>query len=102
MGNFFSHIALFASSLWPVPFGLSWLDFRFGAVDLILPTIGAVGTAFSFIPAYILARVLFSKIKVRLPIFFRIKTMTDEVEYGEELFSYTDVPQFGKAIQSKT
>ena len=49
--NFFSHIALFASSLWVVPFGIGWLFYRFGEVDFVIPFINhPVGPVFVFHP----------------------------------------------------
>jgi hypothetical protein len=90
--NFFSHIALFASSLWPVFFSLGWLDYRFGQVDMHVPFIGSVGPAFVFIPVYVLARVVFSRTRHRLPLFRSIKKMIDKTEAPEKLLQYADIP----------
>ena len=94
--SFFSHIALFASSLWPVPFILSWLDFRFGAVDFTVPVIGSVGPAFLFIPVYILVRVGFARVGKHLPVFGSIKRMINSTENSRELLSYADIPTMGR------
>jgi len=88
--NFFAHIALFASSLWVVPFAIGWLSFRFGSVDFTMPLIGPVGTSFLFIPLYIVVRIVFSRAKPWLPVFRTIKRKIRENE-GEELMSYRDI-----------
>ena len=73
---FFSQIALGASSLWPVPFALQWLDGRFADVEFLLPfTLGTrttVGYAFTFIPMYILLRILFGHVRTHLPGYRRL------------------------------
>ena len=89
--NFFSHIALFASSLWIVPFVIGWMSYRFGAVDFIVPGIGEVGPPFIFIPAYILFRYLFSKAKPWIPIFKVIQRKIKENEGEEDMLSYSDL-----------
>lgn len=89
--NFFSHIALFASSLWVVPFGLGWLSYRFGEVEFLVPIIGEVGPPFLFIPAYILFRYLFSKAKPWIPFFRFIQRKIKENEGEEEMMSYKEL-----------
>ncbi|QGY40345.1 hypothetical protein GM415_09465 [Pseudodesulfovibrio cashew] len=89
--NFFSHIALFASSLWVVPFGIGWLFYRFGQVDFSVPFIGAVGPAFIFIPAYILTRYLFEKAKPWLPLFRFIKRKIRENEGEDNMLLFSDL-----------
>lgn len=89
--NFFSRIALFASSLWVVPFAIGWMFYRFGEVDFVVPYIGEVGPAFVFIPVYILSRVLFSKSKPWLPFFRTIKQKVDENENGDEMMTFMDL-----------
>ena len=78
---FFSQMALGASSLWPVPFALQWLSGRFADVAFLLPIpLGArtsVGFAFTFIPMYILMRILFGHIRTRLPGYRRL-TLTND------------------------
>ncbi len=92
--NFFSGIALFASSLWPVPFALGWLEFRFGNVDFSLPLIGVVGTAFLFIPVYIGMRIVFSKVKKYLPFFSYMHRMLKKQNADEEqMMTYMDIVQ---------
>jgi hypothetical protein len=75
---FFYQIAMGSASLWPVPFALSWMQMRFSRVALPLPfalplTGETVGYPFVFIPLYILARILFEKLKPYLPYFRRIQ-----------------------------
>jgi len=89
--NFFSHIALFASSLWVVPFGIGWLFYRFGEVDFAVPLIGAVGPSFIFIPAYILTRYLFNKAKPWIPLFRLIKRKIKENEGEENMMMFSDL-----------
>ncbi|MFV9644845.1 MAG: hypothetical protein ACNYWU_03380 [Desulfobacterales bacterium] len=83
---FFKQIALAASSLWPIPFALGWMQTRFLDVEFLLPcrlpALGeSVGYAFTFIPMYILARILFGNIKHKLPYFK--KTQKILAEYNE-------------------
>lgn len=90
--NFFSGIALFASSLWPVPFALGWLEFRFTTVEFTLPLVGAVGSAFLFIPTYIVVRILFSKAKPYLPFFSYMTRLLRQQEANEEkMLTYMDM-----------
>lgn len=68
--NFFLGATLFCASIWPVALALGWLDFRFGQVDdLTAPFIGHVRPEFWFIPIYIVVRIVFSRIKYRLPLY---------------------------------
>ncbi|EGB14518.1 hypothetical protein DND132_1309 [Pseudodesulfovibrio mercurii] len=89
--NFFARMALFASSLWVVPFAIGWLFYRFAEVDFTVPFMGSVGPAFIFIPAYILVRYLFSLSKPWLPVFRTIKQRVKENEAGDEMLTFTDL-----------
>jgi hypothetical protein len=89
--NFFAHMALFASSLWVVPFGIGWLFYRFGQVDFSLPYVGAIGPAFLFIPVYIAVRYLFCKSKPWLPVFRTIREKVKANEAGDEMMEFTDL-----------
>jgi len=93
--NFFAHIALFASSLWVVPFAIGWLFYRFGSVEFVVPVLGDVGPSFVFIPAYILTRYLFSKAKPWLPVFKEIKRKMKENEGDEQLLHFSDLVDKG-------
>jgi len=97
--NFFSHIALFASSLWIVPFVIGWMSYRFGEVDFIVPLLGAVGPAFVFIPAYILFRYLFGKAKPWIPVFKVIQRKIKENEGDEDMMSYSDLARKEETTQ---
>ena len=93
---FFSQLALGASSLWPVPFALQWLGERFADVAFLLPIpLGArtsVGYAFTFIPMYILMRILFGKVRTRLPVYRRLTlTETDANADTESMVSLDEV-----------
>ena len=94
---FFSQVALAAASLWPLPFAMQWLGARFGdvafALPLALPKVGdAVGYAFTFIPMYILVRIVFGRLKGGLPFFRGIRSLqAGEAEDGERMLSFTDV-----------
>jgi hypothetical protein len=84
---FFKQIALAASSLWPIPFALGWMQTRFLDVEFLLPcrlpALGeSVGYSFTFIPMYILARILFGKIKHKLPYFNKMQKILAEYNEG--------------------
>ncbi|CCH50145.1 hypothetical protein [Pseudodesulfovibrio piezophilus] len=96
--NFFSHIALFASSLWIVPFGIGWLFYRFGSVDFVVPFIGQVGPSFIFIPLYILVRWLFGKAKPWLPVFKTIRRKIKENEGEDEMLLFSDLIKEKEAV----
>ena len=94
---FFAQIAVSASSLWPLPFALGWLQMRFEAVEFMLPAplplIGDhVGYAFSFIPMYILMRLLIAKIKGHLPQSQAMRRHTQAIRAeSEKMISYGDL-----------
>jgi len=93
---FFTQLALGASSLWPVPFVLQWLGERFADVAFLLPfPLGArtsVGYAFTFIPMYILMRILFGKVRTRLPGYRRLSVPEGgHDEETESMLSMDDV-----------
>jgi len=78
---FFAQLALNAASLWPLPFLLGWLDFRFHGQTFAFPLAGQVGPPFLFIPLYIATRVLFNRVKrglSRLPGLKRFRPKIDE------------------------
>lgn len=93
---FFSQLAVGASSLWPVPFALQWLDGRFAEVAFLLPIpLGgrtSVGYAFTFIPMYILMRLIFGRLRTRLPGYRRLTVPRDfDQEESEAMLRVTDV-----------
>lgn len=98
--NFFSGLALFASSVWPVAFAMSWMQFRFGHIEFFtLPFADSpVGVNFIFIPLYIVVRVAFAKAKPYLPVFAQIRRAVLANEYcGEELMTWGDLVRDDKA-----
>ncbi len=90
--NFFTGITLFASSIWPAFFALGWLDYRFANLEFPLPLFGVVSSAFFFIPTYIIVRIVFAKLKPKLPVFSIIsrKVKTDR-DSGEKMMTYMDL-----------
>lgn len=64
---FFSQMAFFATSLWPVPFALGWLSTRFSDITIHDISIVQLGYPFVLIASYILVRVAFSRIKRYVP-----------------------------------
>lgn len=84
---FFSHAALFAISLWPMPFALGWLQQRFSGIDIHTVPVLDYGLEypFVFISSYILTRYAFSKVRKFIPLLGRIDKMKeqDALEAGE-------------------
>ncbi len=97
--NFFSGIALFASSIWPVFFALGWLGHAYASFQHTLPLVGEVGPAFFFLPAYILGRIVLQKLKPRLPVFAAIQRWVKANESGETLLTMDDI--VGRAPASR-
>lgn len=91
--NFFSGLALFASSVWPVAFALGWLEFRYGAIEFSLPLVDTVvGVNFFFVPLYIVIRIVFCRLKPWLPVFGRIKKAVLANEHcGEDMMTWGDL-----------
>jgi len=82
--KFFTMVAYSAGILWPIPCAMGWLGFRFADVDfpVALPFSllfkDGVGYNFTFIPMYILTRVLFKYMRPHLPYFRGVQKMLDE------------------------
>lgn len=91
--NFFTGITLFASSIWPAFFALGWLDFRFKEIDFPLPfTDTIVSAAFYFVPTYIIVRIIFARLKPKLPVFGPIsRRVKADVKSGEQMMTYMDI-----------
>jgi ABC-type antimicrobial peptide transport system permease subunit len=82
--SFFSLMAPSMARLWPIPFALAWMQYRFLGVEFPIPgTKWSLGFIGAFIIIYILAYVVFK----RLPRFSRIKAILVR-DYG---------PDYGKA-----
>lgn len=73
--KFFTMVAYSAGILWPIPFALGWMQTRFMDVPFPLAyplsvVFGeTVGYPFTFIPIYILCRILFKYMRPHLPYF---------------------------------
>ena len=95
--HFFAQIAMGMASLWPAPFALAWMGTRFAEVDFLLPVHipyigGTVGYAATFIPTYVLAHILFSKIKYRLPFFKTMQAiMISDAKLAEPMMTLDDI-----------
>jgi hypothetical protein len=67
---FFNKFGLSAASLWPIFIALGWMQGRFADIGLPLPFFGwEINYFLFFLLNYIPARVLFSRLKRRLPYF---------------------------------
>ena len=84
--NFFTMAAYSAGILWPLPFAIGWLGSRFSEVDFLvawplsLIFEDGVGYAFTFIPMYILSRILFKYMRPYLPYFRSVQKMLDAAD----------------------
>ncbi len=72
--KFFAMMAHTAAILWPVPFALGWMQTRFAGIEfpILFPfslVTDSVGYTFSFFPIYVLARIVFGKLRPHLPYF---------------------------------
>jgi hypothetical protein len=78
---FFHKIALSAASLWPIFFALQWLQDRYASQEILIPgTSWEANYVAAFLVFYILAKVLFGKLKTRIPYFRSIHRMLEEDE----------------------
>ncbi len=82
---FFLSLAYAASSLWPAPFALAWMQYRFGNIELPLPfyipSLGhKLGYVALFVLVYILARYIFGFMRPHLPYFKMIDAMLSVYE----------------------
>lgn len=86
---FFNKFGLSAASLWPIFVALGWMQGRFAEIDLPLPFFGwEINYVFFFLLNYIPARILFSRLKRRLPYFRTVhETLLsyDKMESGPPL-----------------
>ena len=81
--KFFTMVAYSAGILWPIPFALAWMQNRFHGIDFPLAwplsiVLGdTVGYTFTFIPLYILCRILFKYMRPWLPYFRGVQKLLD-------------------------
>ena len=79
--HFFTMMAYSAGILWPLPLAMGWLGSRFADVDFaVAPPLSllfekGVGYMFTFIPMYILCRILFKYMRPYLPYFKGVHKM---------------------------
>jgi hypothetical protein len=79
--HFFTMVAYSAGILWPIPFALGWMQTRFSGVkfELAFPLSlifgQTVGYVFTFIPIYILCRILFKYMRPHLPYFKGVQNL---------------------------
>jgi hypothetical protein len=84
--RFFTMIAYSAGILWPIPFALGWMQTRFHGIDFPLAwplsiVFGkTVGYTFTFIPLYILCRILFKYMRPWLPYFRGVQKRLDAMK----------------------
>jgi hypothetical protein len=84
--RFFTMVGYSAGILWPIPFAMGWMQMRFASVefDLAFPLSlifgNSVGYIFTFIPIYILCRILFKYMRPHLPYFKGIQNILNEYD----------------------
>ena len=82
--RFFTMVGYSAGILWPIPFALGWMQTRFSAVefDIAFPLSlifgKSVGYIFTFIPIYILCRIVFKYMRPHLPYFKGVQKILNE------------------------
>ena len=87
--HFFTMAAYSAGIFWPIPFALAWMQTRFAGVEfnlafpLSLLFGKSVGYIFTFIPIYILSRILFKYMRPYLPYFKGIQKLLDNYDTEE-------------------
>ncbi|MFW6323556.1 MAG: hypothetical protein ACOC0U_00700 [Desulfovibrionales bacterium] len=90
---FFAHVALFAVTIWPVPFALAWMGTRFSEILITVPISGGELTYVAvFLLIYIPVRIVFSRIKKRIPFFQRMGLKGSAgLKPNEPLLSWSDL-----------
>jgi hypothetical protein len=95
--HFFAQMAMGMASLWPAPFALAWMETRFADVAFLLPFripyVGeTVGYTATFIPMFVLAHILFGKVKYRLPFFSQMRAeMVSDAKASEPMMTLEDI-----------
>lgn len=90
---FFAQAALFSTSVWSLPFALGWLAWRFGGVDIPTPLENfTVGYSFVLIGEYIVIRLLFSRIRHRVPFLRTVqRRIRESAANSGEFMSWSDL-----------
>ena len=87
--HFFTMVAYSAGILWPIPFALGWMQTRFAGVefDLAFPLSlifgKSVGYIFTFIPLYVICRILFKYMRPHLPYFKGVQQNLNDCDSRE-------------------
>jgi hypothetical protein len=87
--HFFTMAAYSAGIFWPIPIALGWMQTRFAGVEfnlafpLSLIFGKSVGYIFTFIPIYILCRILFKYMRPHLPYFKGVQKLLDDYDTEE-------------------
>ena len=87
--HFFTMAAYSAGIFWPIPIALGWMQTRFAGVefDLAFPLSlifgKSVGYIFTFIPIYILCRILFKYMRPHLPYFKGVQKLLNDYDTEE-------------------
>jgi hypothetical protein len=91
--SFFQQIALSAAFLWPIPFALAWMQYRFLGVEFHIPFTGySVSFIAVFVLVYVVAYFLFKPLKYRLPLLRRMKVIMDSYKtQTQEMKSLADL-----------
>lgn len=74
---FFAHAALFAVSIWPLPFAMGWMQTRFEGIDIYtIPYFDLpLGYTFVMLTCYIALRFTLGKLRTRIPLLRRVEQM---------------------------
>ena len=84
--HFFTMVAYSAGILWPIPFALGWMQTRFDGItfDIAFPLnlifTDGIGYTFTFLPLYVLGRILFKYMRPWLPYFKGVQKMLDATD----------------------
>ena len=96
--HFFTMVAYSAGILWPIPFALGWMQTRFQGVafDVAFPLnlvfTDGVGYTFTFIPLYVLCRILFKYMRPWLPYFRGVQRQLSAVDKKNQASSAPVTP----------
>lgn len=94
---FFNMVALSAASLWPIFFALAWMQLRFMGIKFPIPLTGwSVNYVVTFLVCYILARMVFGRVKHRLPYFRDVCATLKDYEKENPRMASVAEPVSGK------